>query len=361
MPADLAFSLIVFNLLWHAEYVISRHLGWSVDSWSGFPFGEQQVMGGCFALITVFLFLERRYFVQVLRKVLGLSSHADDSEEAFSYRAAVLGALLGMSFIWFFLARARMTNGVIAVFLIGYFSIVMLMGRLRAQLGPPSNEMWGAMPDYALTQWPGSQALEPRSLAMFGLLRPYLREQTANPTPTQLEALRMAQVLGVRPRDLALLMVAVVPLGMLSYFWASVHMGSSLGLGSGKVGGGMIFHTRISFSFMEDWLLRPEPPNWNGVGAVGAGFAITALLMALKLSFPAWPLHPVAFPLGLDMTVDDLLPALVIAWTAKSLLMHYGGLRAHRIALPFFLGLISGAGAMSVLRAGLAALTGVPL
>jgi hypothetical protein len=361
MPADLAFSLIIFNILWHAEYILSRQFGWSVDSWSGFPYGEQQVMGACLALIVIFLFLERRYFLQVFRKVVGLPSHADDSEEAFSYRAAALSALLGLAFLWFFLARAGMTKGVILFFLVGYFSIVMLMGRLRAQLGPPSNEMWGAMPDFALTQWPGTLALEPRSLAMFGLLRPYLREQTANPTPTQLEALRMAQVLGVKPRDIALLLVLIVPVGMLAYFWSSIYMGSSLGLGSGKVSAGMSFHTRISFSFLEDWLLRPEPANWNGMAAIGVGFVLTTIFMLLKLSFPAWPLHPVAFPLGLDMTIDDMLPALVLTWIAKSLLMHYGGLRAHRVALPFFLGMICGAGAMSVLRAGLTALTRIPL
>ena len=68
-----------------------------------------------------------------------------------------------------------------------------------------------------------------------------------------------------------------------------------------------------------------------------------------------------AFPLGLDMTVDDMLPAITLTWVAKSLLLRYGGLRAHRRALPLFLGLIVGAGTVSVVRSALSAIFGVPI
>ncbi|MFB3881079.1 MAG: DUF6785 family protein [Armatimonadota bacterium] len=359
MPVDLALSLVVFNLFWRAELISTRQLGWSVSSWGGFPYGEQQVMGGYLALAAVFLALERRYLVQVLRKALGLRSHADDSEEAFSYRTAVAGALAGVGFIWWFLARAGMAQAVVAFFVSGYFLMVMMMTRLRAQLGPPSNEMWGTMPDFALTQYPGTQALGPRSVVIFGLLQPFLREQTANPAPTQLETLRMAQVLGVRPREFALLMGLVVPLGMMAYFWATMHMGSRLGLGSGNVDQSMVFHARRAVQTMEDWLMRPAPPDWGGVAAIGVGSAVVVALMGLKLWLPFWPLHPVAFPLGFDMMVDDMLPALAVTWLTKSLLLRYGGLRAHRRALPLFVGLIVGGGATSFLRAAISGTFGI--
>jgi hypothetical protein len=361
MPLELSFSLMVFSVFWRAEYILTRHLGWSVSSWGGFPYGEQQIMGAYLALFAIFVWLERRYLMQVLRKALGLPSYADDSEEAFSYRAAVLGALAGIGFIWWFLARTGMQQFVIALFLGGYFLTAMMMSRLRAQLGPPSNEMWGTMPDFALTQYPGTRSLHPRTLAVLGLLRPYLREQTANPAPVQLETLRMAQALKVKPKRLALMMALIAPLGVLAYFWASLHIGSDLGLGSGKVARGMIFHTRITVQTMEEWLTLPSPPDWGGTAAIGVGFLVTILLMAVKLRLPLWPLHPVAFPLGLDMTVDDMLPAITLTWLAKSLLLRYGGLRAHRTALPLFLGLIVGAGTVSVIRSALSAIFGIPI
>ena len=361
MPLELALSLVVFNLFWRAELITSRHLGWSVSSWGGFPYGEQQVMGAYLALGGIFLWLERRYLLQVIRKALGLSSYADDREEAFSYRTAVLGAVMGLAFLSWFLARAGMAQVVIALFLPGYFLMVMMISRLRAQLGPPSNEMWGTMPDFALAQYPGTQALGPRTLAMLALLQPYLREQTANPAPVQLEALRMAQVLKLRPGRLALLMAAVVPFGVLTYFWASLHVGSHLGLGSGKVHDSMVFHAGRVIRTMEDWLTQPAPPDWGGVAATAVGFVVVIALMVTKIWFPLWPLHPVAFPLGYDMVVDDMLPALALTWLVKSLLLRYGGLRAYRKALKFFLGLIVGAASVSMLRYGFSMVLGVPL
>ncbi len=359
MPVDLAFSLIVFNVLWRGEYISTRHLGWSTNSWGGFPYGEQQVMGAYLALAGIFLWLERRYLAQVIRRALGMRSHADDSEEPFSYRAAVLGALCGMAFIWWFLVRAGMAQLIVSFFVPGYFLMIMMASRLRAQLGPPSNEMWGTMPDFALTQYPGMQALGPRTLGVLGLLRPYMREQTANPAPAQLETLRMAKVLGVSPVRLAVLMIAIVPLGAITYFAANIYMGSHLGLGSGKVDQALIFHARIGVQTLEEWLTLPTPPDWGGVAAIGVGASAVIALMALKLWIPLWPLHPVAFPLGFDMTVDDMLPALVVTWLAKSLLLRYGGLRAHRKALPLFLGLIAGSAAVAFLRAVLSGALGV--
>jgi len=358
MPLDLAFSLVVFNVFWRAEYILSRQWGWSVSSWGGFPYGEQQTMGAYFALIGIFLWLERRYLAQVFRKALGLRSVADDGGEPFSYRTAVIGAVAGMGFVWWFLGRAGVTPAILAFFVPGYFLMVMMMSRLRAQLGPPSNEMWGSMPDFALTQYPGTRALGGRTLGMLGLLRPYLREQTANPAPTQLETLRMAQVVGARQVRLGLLMVAIVPLGMLTYFLASMTIGSHIGLGSGSVSRGMVFHSRITVQTIEEWLTLPGPPDWGGVAAIGVGAAVVVALMGLKLWLPLWPLHPVAFPLGFDMTVDNMLPALVLTWLVKAVLLRYGGLRAHRKALPFFLGLIVGSAVTAVFRVALSGAMG---
>jgi hypothetical protein len=86
------------------------------------------------------------------------------------------------------------------------------------------------------------------------------------------------------------------------------------------------------------------------VQAIGVGFGITAVLMALKLQLPSWPLHPVAFPLAFCYPIDAMLPAIIVSWAAKALLLRYGGLRAHRRALPLFLGLLVGSATTELLR-----------
>jgi hypothetical protein len=44
--------------------------------------------------------------------------------------------------------------------------------------------------------------------------------------------------------------------------------------------------------------------------AIGIGALITIVLMAIKLQFPTWPLHPVAFPLAWSWPIDAMLPAI---------------------------------------------------
>jgi len=359
MPVDLAFSMIVFNLLWRAEYVVSRALGWTIDPWSGFPYGDQQSIGAYLALMVSVIWLDRQYLAQVARKALGMRSHADDSGEAFSYRTAVFGALVGLAFLWHFLAKAGMAGGVVAGFLVLYFAMAMAISRIRAHLGPPNNELYGAMPSYALTQFPGTRGLGPRTLGLIALLRPYLGEQRPNPAPAQLEALRMAGRTKTRSSHFAWLLMVVMILTMVCYFWASLHIGYHIGMGTAKVSQDLVFVAQGASTELDASLRSPAGPNWGGVKAIAVGFGGSVLLMAVKLQFPAWPLHPVAFPLAFCFPIDAMLPAIIISWLIKLLLLRYGGLRAHRRALPFFLGLLVGSATMSLIQSIVFRIAGV--
>jgi hypothetical protein len=86
------------------------------------------------------------------------------------------------------------------------------------------------------------------------------------------------------------------------------------------------------------------------VDAIGIGFAAVLLLMYARLRLPFWPLHPLAFPLAFSWAIDEMLPAVALTWVFKVLLLRYGGLRAHRRALPFFLGLLVGTAITALLN-----------
>jgi hypothetical protein len=348
MPVDLTFSLIVFNLLWRAEYVFSRMQGWLTGAWGGFPYGDQQVIGAYLALMFSVLYLDRQYLKQVFRKAVGLPSHLDDRGEAFSYRTAVFGALAGLGFLWWFFSRSGMSPAIIGAFLASFFLMVMAMVRMRAHIGPPSHWMYGTMPEFILTQFPGARAIGPGGLGLIAMMRPFMYEQDTQPSPYQLEALRMADRVNARPNHMAWVLAAVIPFIMLTYFWANLHVGYHFGLGA-KADSDMTFVCRQGADKLDEWLRTPGGPNWSGVESIGIGFVITALLMYIKLRAPLWPLHPLAFPLAFSWTIDSMLPAIVITWTFKVLLLRYGGLRAHRRALPFFLALLAGTACVSLL------------
>jgi len=354
MPLDLAFSLFFFDIMWLGEYLVFGRFGWCTSAWSGFPYGQDQTAGGFIALVVVFMALDRRYFAEVLRQALGFRSRLrDGAGEALSYRGAVVGALAGVAYLCWFLLRGGMAGWVVAAFVVLYFALALAICRLRAQLGPPTHSIELAMPNFMLLNLVGSRGLGTRTLAMFTLLKPYLLEQRNNPAPLQLEALKMAEGGRMQRRRIGLALALVAPVAVLSYFWASLHVGYRLGMGTGNTAQWMLSVPRWLSEELAEQLRYPGGNSASKSIAMGFGLVFTSLLMALKLGFHWWPLHPVAYPIALSATIQSMTLVIFGTWLAKALLLHYGGLRAHRTALPFFLGLLAGHGTAYTLQRAL--------
>jgi len=179
------------------------------------------------------------------------------------------------------------------------------------------------------------------------MLRPFMFEQEANPAPIQLEGLRIAERGVVRASHFAWAIILAVPLTMLCYFWASVHIGYQFGVAA-KSPTNLLAICSDMTTKLDTWLRNPGAPNWSGTIGIGAGIVVALLLMNLKLRVPVFPLHPMAFPLAFSWAIDALLPAIILTCVIKALLLRYGGLRAHQRALPFFLGLIVGDACISL-------------
>ena len=72
------------------------------------------------------------------------------------------------------------------------------------------------------------------------------------------------------------------------------------------------------------------------------GFGLTLGMMSLRRLFAWFPLHPVGYAVSGSWTMSWLWFSLFIAWLVKWLVLHHGGLRTYRRALPLFFGLILG-------------------
>jgi len=360
MPLDLAFSLFVFDVFWTAEYVLSGYFGWSTSAWSGFPYGEQQTAGGFIAILVAAVWLDRRYLLEVLKRAAGLRpALPDEGQEALSSRGAVLGAAAGVAFLWWVLARGGMQWWAVLSFLSIYFLMCLVISRLRAQLGPPTNQLYGTMPNWVLPTLVGTRTLGPRTLGMLLLLRPYLQEQRNNPCPLQLEGLKMAEGGRMERPRLAMALAVAAPVTLLCYFWANVHLGYHMGLGTAEAEVSQISVARWGALELDEALRYPSDMNRSGTMAIGFGLVFTLLLTYLKLTFQWWPLHPVAYPIAPASTIQSMTPAIFGTWLFKAVLLRYGGLRAHRRALPFFLGLLAGGATVSLLERVLFAALGI--
>ena len=86
-----------------------------------------------------------------------------------------------------------------------------------------------------------------------------------------------------------------------------------------------------------------DPNRWDlGFGHVGFGLVLAAVLFALCLRSPAWPLHPIGLVMVNTFYSNLAWASIFLGWLAKVLILRYGGARLYRAARPVFLGLIIG-------------------
>jgi hypothetical protein len=79
------------------------------------------------------------------------------------------------------------------------------------------------------------------------------------------------------------------------------------------------------------------------------GGVITAGLAMMNRFFVWWPFHPLGYLLGGEWMLRYLWFSIFIAWLIKFIILRFGGLSAHRKAVPIFVGITIGDGTMLAL------------
>jgi hypothetical protein len=341
LPVDLLFSCWFFFFFWKAQRVISRAFAW--DTTPNFPFINEQSFAGYVGLAVFALWTGRHYFVDVIRKALGMSSSADDSTEPWSYRAAFIGLGAGAALLMAFCTAAGMDPLVAVAFFLIYFTVSIAVTRIRAELGPPAHDLHNGGPEMLLVDAVGSKALGTRNLTMFSYFYFFNRAYRAHPMPFQLEGYKISERARLNARRLSVAIMIAAFFGCLASFWAFLHIGYNLGVGSAKVVGPVVWAFGPEpFNRLQGWLQNPQKPNLQALTAMGIGFAFTMTLMALRMRFYWWPFHPVGYAVSSSWSLHVMWLPLLIAWALKLLILRYGGLKTYMQWMPFFFGLILG-------------------
>jgi hypothetical protein len=89
-------------------------------------------------------------------------------------------------------------------------------------------------------------------------------------------------------------------------------------------------------------IVSPTVQDVPGLSAAGVGMLIAIGLSAARQLLTGFPIHPLGYALSATNSMEYMWCPFLIAWGIKSLLVKYGGIRAYRAALPFFLCLILG-------------------
>jgi hypothetical protein len=101
---------------------------------------------------------------------------------------------------------------------------------------------------------------------------------------------------------------------------------------------------------LQTWITTPTVFDSGALQWIGVGTAMTLVLSFLRATFAWWPLNPIGYAVSLA-GIDWLWFPIFVGWALKRLILKYGGLKAYRNALPFFIGLVIGDYSISALLA----------
>jgi hypothetical protein len=93
---------------------------------------------------------------------------------------------------------------------------------------------------------------------------------------------------------------------------------------------------------VDQWFNAPPKHVAGPSYAILTGIVFALGLAFLRMNLVWWPLHPVGYAISGSWTFTWIWLCVLIAWLIKLLLLKYGGVRAYKPAVPFFVGLILG-------------------
>jgi len=329
MPLSLSFSVWFFYWLWKGIRIMGVASGF--HSLPRFPYAGEQTTGAYLAITGFVLWDARRHFSSIFHSLF----RRKNGEASREYGWAFTGMLLGTTFLVFWMQRAGMSFGVCLLYLGLYLIIGVSITRLRAEVGPPTHEMYESTPHRLLVMTMGTRRLGAGNLTVMGLLWGFNRGYRAHPMPHILEALKLSDVGHLHRGRLVGAMIIATVIGTIASYWAFIDMSYRDGAINNPPWGGFIQ--------LQNWLYYAKPSDWISIGFLGIGATIASFLRFMRFRFLWWTLHPAGFALtGSTWTVGWLWFSIFISWLVKSILLKGGGIGAYRRAVPLFLGLLLG-------------------
>lgn len=336
MPLDLSFSTWFFYLFWKTQLVMRSALG--LTRLSG-PYLGDQSMGAWLGIGILSIWLSRKSIWRVIRAAW--NSEPQDSDEPLPYRWAIVGGIAGTGILILFSRAAGMSIWVALSFFVLYFILVIAATRMRAELGPPTHDLYYGGPDRMLSAAVGTRRLGPRNLSVFTLYFWLTRDYRCHPMPHQLEGFKIAERTGINSRKLVGAMLIATLFGTLAAFWIILHLFYKYGATS-RVQGYALGVAWESYVRLQDWMSNPATPNLEIMGQMGFGLGVTTFLMIMRRTFLWFPFHPVGYAVAGSWTMSWMWFSIFLSWAIKYLLLRGGGLKLYRRSAPFFLGLMLG-------------------
>lgn len=344
VSTEVAFSVWAMHLALRLENFAAALMGYDIPGW---PFAQEQGIGAYIALGFIVIWVARGHLRDTLSAALGLSQERPPDAEGLSYRAALTAVLFGFgaTVAW------AMAAGLAPWLAITYFGLILLVAlvysRMRAEAGVPLIWMFPFYQQNKVFKYVlGPKFLYEhggyRSLTVFATLMIFSRGYFPSLQGYQIEGYRLADHAGISLRSLSKFMTLALAVGFFVAAW--IHLRSYYEYGAGGIGaleGWGAGLAKAEYTELAGYDKGFPPLDRGRAVATGMGFAIAAVLFAVRTVYLRFPLHPLAW--GMVTAYGDLIwGSFLIVWVIKSAVLKIGGMRTYRALIPFFIGLALG-------------------
>jgi hypothetical protein len=344
LSVEVSFSCWFLYLCVKIAYILSAALGFSEGGRGGAanraPYIDEQSLGAFLGIALFAIWTARRTLTRAWQEMKRPTGA--DRDELMSFRLALLGGSLGLLFLVGFLAAAGLSVPMAALFVGVYLCCALTLARIVSEAGAG----WAFAPSWSPNEFTtdvfGARSLSAQQITVLRGYTDWMMDMRDNPMPQQAQSIKLGQSAGLSPRAFLWPLVWAAAFGTLCAFWAHLHIYYTYGAATAKVRPALRSGATGPARQTAALLSLPSPRDTTGMLAALFGMALTGLLALLRQRFPWWPLHPLGYALATTQSMDYMWCPFFIAWMAKWVTLRYGGIRAYRIALPFFLGLILG-------------------
>ena len=299
-----------------------------------------QGLGALLVFVLMGLWVGREHLMQVVRKFAGLPSELADDDEIISYRAAVLGCLVGTAVMSLWLWHLGMPLWTALLFVLLALAIFVGLSRVVAQAGVCAIISPMVAPDFMIYGI-GSKLIGTKGIATMSMsyvfatdIRVFLMGLVANGLKLVEEmdrharryvfwAILIAIFLGIAGSLYTVMNLAYRDGGINSNTWFFIDFPK------------IVYATVVSG-------MEPRGIYWEGLGFAGLGGLGMLAFTWFHHRFHWWPLHPIGFPIMASWIVDWMWFSVFLAWFFKLIVLRFGGATLFARSRHFFLGIIAG-------------------
>ena len=358
---DVLLSIWFFDLLFILEGGWLNQLGYKAISpyyYTGVY--AWQTKGAFYVLIFSTFWVARQHLKDVLMKALGRDESVDDDGELMSYRAACVGVLSSMAYLFIWLVQMKFDPLQGFLLLVSVVLVYVGMAKILADTGLPftnvPSDPWGMVAPFF-----GRRNISIETEVAFRFSSLITSHFKGLFLPALSHAGRVAE--GV-PRHQRRRLMAAIALAFFVSWVVSVGVTIQLGYEQGAYNFNSWEITRAaerSFQSTVEAIKKPnEPPfyekNPEELGFFGFGGLLMVGLIYMRYRFAWWPIHPVGMAISGSYLARRTSFTIFLAWLIKFVMIKVGGANVYRQSRPLFLGLLVGYVLGIILSAGIDAI-----